>query len=492
MLNGKRDDTESFPTTTWTWTWTEAQHPAAATKENVVMSRPAWVVLRPSVVPLFYPPRPVLCCSARPYATRRRSPTKSRPRSRPPRCDMMKVAVVGCAHGELDLIYAALHEIERAHSITADLLICAGDFQAVRNSSDLQCMSVPPKFRDMRTFWRYYAGHAHAPVPTIFVGGNHEASNHLQEIPLGGLVAPNMYFLGNAGVVNYRGLRLAGVSGVYTEHNYEKKRTERPPYPRNQIKSVYHTRKEDVDRLLRLSGDVDVFVSHDWPRGISGHGRLDELLKSKPFLRGEIANDTFGNPGATQLLHKLQPKFWFAAHIHVKFAALVRHDDTGKETRFLALDKALPKRDFIQILDIPVDAERGDGGVSFADRRAFEEAMDADEFRIDLDPEWLTILRTEGQQPGRETPATETEIRSTVAAMKAKGVKSFVLPVSDFERLGQPHDAKAPNQHAPTQVALQESNIKILDALQMPKDAWIAKEQAVAGEQQVATVPAST
>lgn len=404
----------------------------------------------------------------------------------------MKVAVVGCAHGELDLIYAALHEIERAHSITADLLICAGDFQAVRNGSDLQCMSVPPRFRDMRTFWRYYAGHAQAPVPTIFVGGNHEASNHLQEIPLGGLVAPNMYFLGNAGVVNYRGLRVAGVSGVYTEHNYGKKRTERPPYPRSQIKSVYHTRKEDVDRLLRLRGDVDVFVSHDWPRGITGHGSLDELLKSKPFLRGEIANDTFGNPGATQLLNRLQPKFWFAAHIHVKFPALVRHDDTGKETRFLALDKALPKRDFIQILDIPVEAERRDAGMAFADRRAFGEAKDSDEFRIDFDPEWLAILRTEGQQPGRDTPATEAEIRSTVEVMEAKGVKSFVLPVSDFERLGQPHDPKAHNQPAPTQVGLQESNKKLLDALQLPEEAWIAKEQAAVREEHVAAVHATT
>ena len=31
---------------------------------------------------------------------------------------------------------------------------------------------------------------------TIFVGGNHEASNHLQELPYGGWVAPNIYYLG--------------------------------------------------------------------------------------------------------------------------------------------------------------------------------------------------------------------------------------------------------------------------------------------------------
>lgn len=34
----------------------------------------------------------------------------------------------------------------------------------------------------MRTFWKYYCGEKVAPVLTIFVGGNHEASNHLWEL----------------------------------------------------------------------------------------------------------------------------------------------------------------------------------------------------------------------------------------------------------------------------------------------------------------------
>lgn len=45
---------------------------------------------------------------------------------------------------------------------------------------------------------RYYSGEKKAPVLTIFIGGNHEASNHLQELPYGGWVAPNIYFLGRA------------------------------------------------------------------------------------------------------------------------------------------------------------------------------------------------------------------------------------------------------------------------------------------------------
>jgi len=43
---------------------------------------------------------------------------------------------------------------------------------------------------------RYYSGEKTAPVLTIFIGGNHEASNYLQELPYGGWVAPNIYYLG--------------------------------------------------------------------------------------------------------------------------------------------------------------------------------------------------------------------------------------------------------------------------------------------------------
>ena len=38
-----------------------------------------------------------------------------------------------------------------------------------------------------------------APVLTVFIGGNHEASNYLQELPYGGWAAPNIYYMGEYG-----------------------------------------------------------------------------------------------------------------------------------------------------------------------------------------------------------------------------------------------------------------------------------------------------
>lgn len=55
---------------------------------------------------------------------------------------------------------------------------------------------------------------------TVFVGGNHEASGYLQELPYGGWVAPNIFYLGHASVIQFAGLRIAGLSGIYNKNDY--------------------------------------------------------------------------------------------------------------------------------------------------------------------------------------------------------------------------------------------------------------------------------
>lgn len=66
----------------------------------------------------------------------------------------MRIAVEGCAHGELETIYSIIQAREKQDGKKVDLLLCCGDFQAVRNLKDLQCMAVPDKFKDMGTFYK--------------------------------------------------------------------------------------------------------------------------------------------------------------------------------------------------------------------------------------------------------------------------------------------------------------------------------------------------
>ncbi|KAG3270717.1 lariat debranching enzyme isoform X1 [Ictidomys tridecemlineatus] len=290
----------------------------------------------------------------------------------------MRVAVAGCCHGELDKIYETLALAERRGPGPVDLLLCCGDFQAVRNEADLRCMAVPPKYRHMQTFYRYYSGEKKAPVLTVFIGGNHEASNHLQELPYGGWVAPNIYYLGLAGVVKYRGVRIGGISGIFKSHDYRKGHFEYPPYNPSTIRSIYHVRNIEVYKLKQLKQPIDIFLSHDWPRSIYHYGNKKQLLKTKSFFRQEVENNTLGSPAASELLEHLKPTYWFSAHLHVKFAALMQHQaeekgQTAKATKFLALDKCLPHRDFLQVLEIEHDPSAPD--------------------YLEYDIEWLTILK---------------------------------------------------------------------------------------------------
>jgi lariat debranching enzyme len=47
----------------------------------------------------------------------------------------VQIAVIGCTHGELDAMYAAVAAEERRSGRKVDLLLCCGDFQ-VRQTAD--------------------------------------------------------------------------------------------------------------------------------------------------------------------------------------------------------------------------------------------------------------------------------------------------------------------------------------------------------------------
>nr|GFA00890.1 lariat debranching enzyme, C-terminal [Tanacetum cinerariifolium] len=79
-----------------------------------------------------------------------------------------------------------------------------------------------------------------------------------------------------------------------------------------------------------------------------------------------------GSKRAAELLEKIKPPYWFSAHLHCKFSDLVQHGDGGQVTKFLALDKCIPEKKFLQTIKV----ESGTGP-----------------HEIQYDEEWLTITR---------------------------------------------------------------------------------------------------
>ncbi|MCL7038354.1 hypothetical protein MKW94_006855 [Papaver nudicaule] len=205
----------------------------------------------------------------------------------------------------------------------------------------------------MGSFWKYYSGQEVAPLPTVFI-------------------APNIYSLGFAGVIKFGNIRIGGLSGIYNARDYHLGHYERPPYNENDIQSVYHVREYDVNKLMQVKEPIDIFLSHDWPIGITDFGDCEKLLEVKPYFKKEMETKTLGSKAAADLLERLKPPYWFSAHLHCKFAASVQHEENGPVTKFLALDKCLPGRKFLQIVDIP--SEPGP-------------------YEIQYDEEWLAITR---------------------------------------------------------------------------------------------------
>ena len=120
---------------------------------------------------------------------------------------------------------------------------------------------------------------------------------------------------------------------------------------------------------------MDIFLSHDWPCGIEQHGDVARLLRLKRHFRDDVANGRLGSPPNMKLLQALKPSYWFSAHLHCKFAAVVNHEE-GAQTRFLSLDKCLPERHYLQLVQFP----EAEGPKLFS-----------------YDEEWLAILKRQSR-----------------------------------------------------------------------------------------------
>ena len=208
---------------------------------------------------------------------------------------------------------------------TVDLLIIGGDFQAVRNAYDLNVTAMPPKYRRMADFHEYYSGARVAPYLTIFIGGNHEASNYLFELYYGGWVAPKIYYMGAANILRLGPLRIAGLSGIWKGYDYRKPHFERLPYNSDEYHSIFHVRELDVRKLLSVRSQVDIGLSHDWPKGVEWRGQHRWLFNKKDRFEADANSGKLGSVAAALCLDRLRPAYWFSAHLHIKYPALIQH-----------------------------------------------------------------------------------------------------------------------------------------------------------------------
>lgn len=94
--------------------------------------------------------------------------------------------------------------------------------------------------------------------------------------------------MGFAGCIRVGDIRIGGLSGIFKPDDYECGFYERQPFNDSHSRSIYHVRRYNIYRLLQLTGPMDIFMSHDWPRGIAYYGNHQQLTTWKPFLLREV------------------------------------------------------------------------------------------------------------------------------------------------------------------------------------------------------------
>lgn len=65
---------------------------------------------------------------------------------------------------------------------------------------------------------------------------------------------------------------------------------EKAPFNQSTMRSAYHMREIDTMKVRLLRQPIDICISHDWPRNITDHGNVGQLLRVKSFFEREVIN----------------------------------------------------------------------------------------------------------------------------------------------------------------------------------------------------------
>ncbi len=264
----------------------------------------------------------------------------------------LTIAAVGDVHGQHHAMVALVERVSAAAGVRPDIVLQVGDFEPHRCLDDLSSMAAPAKYRKLGDFPDFHAGTARFPWPVVFIGGNHEPYGYLDQVEAGTELSPGCRYLGRAGVLEHRGLRIAGLSGIYRDDCWL---GGRPP-----IEEILRTKKKryvgytraDVDRLLDLCSDAPphVLLLHEWPRLALGEGERVPLWEFLARMgdtagHGEDGDElpdlrridaVVGAEVALELVQLLEPQLVCCGHVHAPLRSAIPVGDGQVPLRALA------------------------------------------------------------------------------------------------------------------------------------------------------------
>ena len=290
--------------------------------------------------------------------------------------ETLNIIITGCIHGSLDKMYKDIKEYSSTSNKKIDMILCTGDFECMRTEKDLTFLSCPEKYREMGDFYKYYTSKAIAPYLTIFIGGNHEASNYLEQNYYGGWVAPNIYYLGRSGLINVKGIRIGGISGIFNKFDYFRGNFEKDEDDiKGDKKSIFHLREFEVAKMSHVKNKIDIFMTHDWPTNLVSDEDKADVFKKRPHFKNDILEGTLGSFPGEFLLKYLKPSFFICGHMHFYYSNKIN------DTQIYAFDKCLNERHYFGLIEVKKSLI----------------TMDINDNDIYIDPEWMAITNTFNQ-----------------------------------------------------------------------------------------------
>lgn len=220
--------------------------------------------------------------------------------------------------------------LEAARGRPVDLVLAVGDVEAFRRADDHRRKaakrSMPAEFAE------YADGTKRMKRPLYFIGGNNEDFEALHHAPEGNELAPNVHYLGRAGMRQLRGLRIGYLSGIHAPRFFEQPL--RRPSSLDTAKQAGYFRGPEVDRVSSLR-DLDLFLVHEWPRGIVQRARDEGLATERP-----LPSYWIGNPITRRLVDTIRPRWVLCGHSHKAFAVSLGGEGARPVSRIACLDQA--------------------------------------------------------------------------------------------------------------------------------------------------------
>ena len=244
--------------------------------------------------------------------------------------DSLLVVGVGDIHGRFHRVETWLDALEAARGRPVDMVLAVGDVEAFRLADDHRRKAA--KRAMPAEFAEYADGVRTMKRPLYFIAGNNEDFEALHDSPDGLQLAPNVQYLGRAGLKTLHGLRVGYLSGIHAPRFYEQPL--KRPRSLDTAKQAGYFRVSEVETVAGLR-DVDLMLAHEWPRGLPQ--RVQE--QGGPPEGRTLPSYWIGNPITRRLVEAVHPKWVLCGHSHRAFAVTL--GGHGRPvTRVACLDQA--------------------------------------------------------------------------------------------------------------------------------------------------------